>query len=473
MLYNLKKKKKWLITAIFFCVFAVQLDTNIIYIALPSISKFFGISLRLASWLIILYQLVISGSVLLIGKLGDLYNTKKIFILGLTIFFTGLCMCVFSFNFYFLILSRCITALGTSTIAVLTPVIIVKNFNKNEVGKIFGIRTSAVSLAIGSGALIGGLLVYLLGWKWIFIINMPICLTAMILLIAVLPEDIKAEKELTTFKFDYSGLIFSTLFIISLLYIINISEKSSLYSNKFLYLCAASITFFVLFIISENRAKYPLINISLFKIPAFTYECFMIFLVFVVIAGISFMLPFYLIDIINLHPGKAGAVMSIAGITSIFTGYIIGKKITLDNSSYYCFLSVILMCFLYIFLDYVFQVNSLILVIIFLFMLGLINPIFITSYIPNILKYSTEHNKSSISALAKFVVRIGMATGVCLFATVFRVTLPGDLAYKNLSSLSIAPENLLIPGFENISNLSIICCLIISLGGLLKKYFSR
>ena len=199
----------WLIL-IATCLFTFMstLDGSIVNIAMPMISKSLNIEMSIAEWIVSLYMLTICCLLIFWGKLSDSIGKIKIFRIGTFIFIIGSLLCGTSKSIEMLLLSRIIQALGASMTMATNYGIITEYFPKEMRGKSLGILGSFVSLGSIAGPSLGGLILQNYSWHYIFLINIPVGLFAIILGYFVFPK--KISKNLN-FNIDYLGFIlFST-----------------------------------------------------------------------------------------------------------------------------------------------------------------------------------------------------------------------------------------------------------------------
>jgi len=180
-----------LILSISLATFMAALDGTIVNIALPTISEAFNVSTTTVSWVATAYLLVMAGCVLVFGKVSDIIGFKRVFLVGFVIFTLGSFACgllpdlLNSLNI--LIASRMFQAIGGAMITAIGPAMVTAFIPMDQKGKAMGIVMTLAALGTALGPSIGGVLVQYLSWHWIFFINVPIGIFAVLLGAKVIP----------------------------------------------------------------------------------------------------------------------------------------------------------------------------------------------------------------------------------------------------------------------------------------------
>src|SRR6266700_544113 len=161
--------------------FMTTLDGSIVNIGLPSIASTFHVGISGATeWIIIGYLVVIAATLLTFGRLTDILGRKSIFLLGLIIFIVGSMLCGLAPSLWLLILARLLQGIGGALIFSVNVAMITSTFPGNERGLALGLNAVVVSLGVATGPTIGGIIIQYLTWRWIFYVNVPICLLVLL-----------------------------------------------------------------------------------------------------------------------------------------------------------------------------------------------------------------------------------------------------------------------------------------------------
>jgi len=265
------------------------------------------------------YLIVITGCLLLMGRLSDLFGQRRIYLLGFLTFTTGSALCSFSPTIYFLIGSRMLQGLGASALMANGPAIVTTAYPENERGKALGILGSVVSAGFLTGPILGGFLVEHVGWRSIFFINIPIGAMGIYLSSKVLQRDASAGKG----QVDLWGALLIFFFLTSLLLFLNRMTQGSdplLWVWLFLLLLC-----FGLFILAELRSPSPLVDLNVFKRRLFISSLGASFLSFWMSAAHTFIIPFFLQNILEFSPSKVGMLVFPVALTVMVTAPFGGR----------------------------------------------------------------------------------------------------------------------------------------------------
>jgi EmrB/QacA subfamily drug resistance transporter len=265
------------------------------------------------------YLIIITGCLLLMGRLADLFGRGKIFLLGFFTFTLGSALCGFSPTIHFLIGSRVIQGLGASALMAVGPAIITTSFPEKDRGQTLGILGSIVSLGFITGPLIGGFLVEHLGWRSIFFINLPLGAIGTLLSLKILKEGRMTGKV----KLDLSGALVFFLFVTSLLLFLNrLGWESTPFFWGWIVL---ALVCFGLFIVIEHRSSSPLVNLRIFKKRSFISSLGASLLSFWMNGAHNFVIPFFLQNIAGYSPSSTGMLIFPVALTVMVIAPIGGK----------------------------------------------------------------------------------------------------------------------------------------------------
>ncbi|MDH7576909.1 MAG: MFS transporter [Bacillota bacterium] len=297
------QKRWWILASIAFGTFISVVNGSIVNVALPTIARFLGLELTVLQWVILIFLLTISATLLVAGRLADLVGRKRIYTGGFPVLMTGSLICGLAPNFLTLLAGRIIQALGAAMPMANGMAIITATFPPEERGQALGIVGSVVAIGALLGPVLGGFLVDTFGWRWVFFINLPLGTLAFLTALALLPHDCPAHRG---DGFDYPGaLLFAGTIVILLLALSGVGAP--LLRGG---LALAGILAFAVFILWERRQPHPLLDLELFRLPLFSTSLAAAFLAFVSMSGLMLLAPFYLEEVLGYPPYQVGLLMS-------------------------------------------------------------------------------------------------------------------------------------------------------------------
>ena len=170
-------------------------------VALPTLTTIFHTPFTTIQWTILVYDLVLIGLIITMGRLGDLFGRRRFYSLGFLIFVTASALCGLAQTTGQLIFFRAVQAIGGSMIAANGRAIVSVNLPQEERGRALGLTSTAFHIGFLTGPSLGGFLIDTIGWRWIFYINMPFSLFGAYLAWKVVPETRTKEK----FSIDVPG----------------------------------------------------------------------------------------------------------------------------------------------------------------------------------------------------------------------------------------------------------------------------
>ena len=282
-----------------------SLDQSIVATALPTIVADLG-GLEHLSWVVTAYILTSTIVAPLYGKLGDLYGRRNTIFVSVIIFLAGSALCGLATSMTFLIIARAIQGLGGGGLFVLALSVVGDAVPPRERGKIQGIFAAVFSVSSVLGPLAGGFLSENANWHWIFFINIPLGLIALVGFAA----SFKPRGIRTSHRIDWSGAIALTLALGSLTLLTSLGGRSFAWqSATSLGFALLTLLSFVAFIWIERRAAEPILPLGLFKMNVFWVTSVLGFVVGSVLFGALTFLPIYLQIAKGTSPTTSGLLL--------------------------------------------------------------------------------------------------------------------------------------------------------------------
>ena len=287
-------------------------------IALPAVGKQFNTDAVILSWVATSYLLAASVSLVPFGKLADIYGRKKVFLSGQIIITITSLLAAISVSAPMLIVFRIFQGVGGAMVFATGIAILTSVYPPRERGKVLGIVVAAVYIGLSCGPFFGGWLTQHFSWRSIFLINVPLGLSIILLVVWKLKgEWTGAEGD----KFDLTGSVIYGLAIVAVMYGITIIP--SLASIGFIL---AGILALAVFVKWENRAKYPVFEVNLFiENKTFAFSCLAALINYSATFAVAFLLSLYLQYIKGLAPQGAGVVLIAQPIVMAVLSPLAGK----------------------------------------------------------------------------------------------------------------------------------------------------
>ena len=303
----------------------VGLDVTIVNVALPAIHRSLGASLSDLQWVVDSYTLVLASLLMFSGSMADRTGRRRVFQTGLVIFSFGSLLCALAPSVELLIAFRVIQAIGASMLNPVAMSIIRNVFtDPRERAQAIGIWGAVVGISIALGPLVGGFLVDTVGWRAIFLVNIPIGLLAIVLTALFVPES-RASKPR---RIDPIGQLLVAAALASLTYTIIEGPHKGWTSPGILGLFVVSLACFALLVWYELGRYQPLLEVRFFRSAPFSGASAIAVCAFAIQGGFLFLNTLYLQDVRGLSPFDAGlyllpmAAMTLllAPISGILTG---------------------------------------------------------------------------------------------------------------------------------------------------------
>ena len=296
----------------------VPINASIVNVSLPIITEFFGATVAISEWLLTSYLITLLSFVLFFGKFGDFWGHERLYMAGLVGFIFSSLLCSLAPSILLLIILRAIQGFTAAMMISVSLGIVKKAFPISMLGQALGIYAVLIAGGLTLGPAIGGILDGLLGWRSIFLINLPMGILSLIICFKIL--DRGESKEI---KWDIIGTISQFLALFSLVYLLNYITSNPI-NIEALILSFFTISMIILFIWWERRTEDPILNLSLFRNISFSAYNLSLHLNYVCMYMIIFVMPFYLLKVLNLSTNTTGLVLTAAPLLMMFLAPISG-----------------------------------------------------------------------------------------------------------------------------------------------------
>ena len=321
-LFTEENKKWWTLGAVAFGLFMMMLDNTIVNVALPAIARDLQIGISELQWVVNGYALTFAVIMLTGGKLADMLGRRRIFIVGLAIFTLSSLACGLATSPEMLIGARIVQGVGAALMNPATLSIITATFPPRQRGMAIGIWAGTAGMALAIGPLLGGIITQKIDWSWIFFVNVPVGILAIVVARLAIREsrDTSAEQRL-----DLPGLVTSAVGLFALTYGLIEANTYGWTSTRILTLFAVAVVALVAFVLLELRQRIPMLDLSLFRNSTFAGANLTMLLVALAMFGVFFFVSLYMQNILGYSATQAGASFLPMTILIVLLAPIAGK----------------------------------------------------------------------------------------------------------------------------------------------------
>ncbi|NTU27094.1 MFS transporter [Bacillus tequilensis] len=318
-----QSKRTLLITGLIIAMFFSALDGTIVGTAMPKIVGDLG-GLSMMTWLTTAYLLTSTTVVPIAGKLADLLGRRIVYVSGLIIFMAASALCGMANNMTELIIFRGLQGIGGGIMMPMAMIVIGDLFTGKQRAKFQGVFGAIYGLASVIGPQIGGWIVDSLNWKWVFYINLPVGIIAVIFI----ARGLQGRRQTGPINFDIAGIFTMIVGVVSLLLALSFGGKDYAWGSwQILGLFALALIGIVSFIIVESKAKEPILPMYLFKNRTFTFLNLIGFFMSIGMFGAITFVPFFMQGIVGVSASESGTIMTPMMISMIITSIIGGQLV--------------------------------------------------------------------------------------------------------------------------------------------------
>ena len=298
------KNHKIILLLLSLCMFIVVLDSAIINVALPAIKEALQFDNASLQWVLTAYILTFGGFLLLGGRTADLYGRRRVLVLGLVGFGFVSLLIGLSGSSLMMIILRALQGLTAAFMAPTALSILLTTFKEGEArNKALSIWSIVASGGAAAGVFLGGLLTQYFGWQWCFFVNVPICVLAVIGILKYIPAHIQESKDK---HLDLPGAVSVTGGLMSLVYALTLASSLGWTAQSTVTAFALSILLIGLFVFNENKAKHPLMRLSIFRIRNVTGGNLIMLPIVAGALGMFFFLSQYVQNVLQYSPVMSG-----------------------------------------------------------------------------------------------------------------------------------------------------------------------
>lgn len=425
-----EERRKYIILAIVLTgVFMSVLDSVVVNIALPSITDYFGVKVSDSQWVITIYLVVQTSLLIVFGRIAEYTGKAKMFIMGLGLFTLSSLLCGISGDLNQLIVFRIMQGVGASMLFSIAAAINFQTFSHQERGRVMGFLGSTVAGASMVGPVLGGFIVGALGWRYIFLINVPIGIIALLAAIKMLKLDEKCEKCL---RIDYPGAVLWITSVVTLMLFLGevasegaVDTVAAFYVSLFIILLAG-------FILWEKRAALPMLDLSVFKVGKFTLAGISMMLFFASSIMVTALGPFYFEGVLGYSPEQVGLIFIVLPAVLVFGSPVIGRIYDRTHSRYYSPAGHLIRGVSLFLMAFAFVSTNLGLVLAAFFIMGIGSALFQSPNNTEVMVALPREKSGIASSMSATLRNLGMALGV----SVGTILLTLQMGAVNISSIN-------------------------------------
>ena len=406
--------KRPLLVSLVLSTFLAAVEGTIVILATPTIVRELS-GFSMISLVFSVYLLAAAISTPIYGKLADLFGRKKVLSAGIMIFLAGSFLCGLSQNMLMLITFRGLQGLGAGSIFTVSYTIIGDVFAAEERPAIQGVLSLVWGIASLAGPFLGGFIIDVLSWHWIFFINIPFGIVSVLLLQTALQGHFQKRKP----SIDYGGTVVLSLAVILFMSIFLFNQEAgSLFTWPAALLLAATLLLLAAFYRIERTAPEPIVPFEIFTRTSVIVNLIS-FLVFAVLMGYDVYIPLYLQDVLGYRPTLAGLAMMPMSVSWLMVSLVLGRLLTQYGPKAVTLganIVVLISAALLLTLE---VDSSIVLVLIYGFIIGL-GFGGVSNTLTIVIQDSVDYGRRGTAVAANSLLRtLGQTIGISIFGSVF------------------------------------------------------
>jgi EmrB/QacA subfamily drug resistance transporter len=296
------ERKWWTLIAVSIAMFMLLLDITVVNVALPSIQHSLHSSFADLQWVVNAYALTLAAFLLTAGAVSDLVGRRRVFTIGLVVFTCSSAVCGLSSTPLMLNLARAVQGTGGAMMYATSLALIAAAFHGRERGIAFGVFGAVVGAAVAIGPVVGGIITTGIGWEWIFFLNVPIGIAAVVLTLTQVSE----SRDPNARGVDWLGLVTFSGALFLLGFALIEGNEAGWGSTRIVSFLILAAVLLVAFVAVERAQQRPMLDLSLFRRPAFTGASIVAFALSSSIFAMFLYLTLYIQDVLGYDALQAG-----------------------------------------------------------------------------------------------------------------------------------------------------------------------
>jgi EmrB/QacA subfamily drug resistance transporter len=315
------RNRWWTLGAVCVATFMLLIDITIVNVALPAIAVDLGSSFTDLQWVIDAYALSLASLLLTAGSLADLFGRRRVFVVGLALFTTASLLCGLATSPGFLTTARAIQGIGGAAMFATSLALIAEAFRGPERGTAFGIWGATIGAAVAIGPLVGGALVEHVSWQSIFLINLPVGIVAIVAAFAHIDE----SSDPAHAGIDWPGLVTFSGGLFLLVFALVRGNAEGWGSSLIVSFLIGAAVLLVAFVVVESRQSRPMLDLTLFRKPAFAGMAIVGFALSAGMFGMFLYITLYMQNTLGLSPLETGLRFLPMTVVSFFAAPLSGR----------------------------------------------------------------------------------------------------------------------------------------------------
>ncbi len=308
-------RKWWILVAVSIGMFMGLLDVTIVNIAMPAIIVDLHTTVTHASWVLNAYSLVLAVCFLSMGRIADKYGQKRVFMFGLVMFTLFSLLCGFAPSIDWLIVFRAGQGVGGAAMLTISLAIVLGAFPRRQQGMAVGIWGALGTAAAAVGPTLGGVLVTYGHWSWIFFVNIPVGIFAVVVCGIVVPAHVR--KARSAGGIDIPGIVISGLGLFMLTLGLVQGNSWGWTSPAIIGLLVAAVATFPLFMWWEMRNPSPMFPVKLLRIRSFTAANTSIMFIGMAMGGTFLMVVLFLVSVLGYSELRAAVALTVMPVIAL------------------------------------------------------------------------------------------------------------------------------------------------------------
>jgi EmrB/QacA subfamily drug resistance transporter len=318
---SVMERKWWTLIAVCVAIFMLLLDITVVNVALPDIQRSLHSSFSDLQWVVNAYALTLAAFLLTSGSVADLLGRRRVFVTGLVVFTTSSAVCGLSTTPLMLNLARAVQGTGGAMMFATALALLAQAFHGKERGTAFGVFGAVTGGAVAIGPVLGGVITSGIGWEWIFFVNIPIGVIAVFIALTRVAD----SRDPNATGVDWPGLTTFSGSLFLLVYALVQGNEKGWGSTEIVSFLIGAAVLMALFLIVELRQRQPMLDLSLFRRPAFSGASIVAFTLSASFFAMFLYLTLYIQNVLGYTPLQAGLRFLPSTLLSFIVAPIAGR----------------------------------------------------------------------------------------------------------------------------------------------------